>query len=246
MNGFHVRYLAPWLLQRFGSLAAVLWLAGCGAAPLREPVAGYTCCNLRAVGGWISSDNVLEGALLPAGEAVKFESSRSSDRVYGTIGGHDVGFHHDWGRTADETLQMARRVVVDRDPREQLLKWPASIRAAVDAGRVTRGMNRAQVTMALGHPARRDTPDAAADTWRYRTNEHGPVDLRFDPAGQLIEVVGAAAAVAMVQMTPAPRPAQALAPNQAQSQTERLKEEAPQATWASLSQQKEERVLRQQ
>lgn len=263
MNTCHVRNPAPRqtrptrAARRLGALAAVLLLAGCGAAPLREPVAGYTCCNLRAVGGWISSDNVLGGVLVPAGEPVKFESRRSSDRVYGTIGGRDVGFHHDWGRTADETLQMALRLVVARDPREQLVKWPADIRAAVDAAQVIPGMTRAQVTMAIGHPARRDTPDTAADTWRYRTMDHGTVDLRFGPDGKLFEVVGSAAAVAMVQSTPASQAApparsqagsqaQPQAPSQVQSATERLKEDTPRATLASLSQQKEERALRQQ
>lgn len=262
MNTFHVRQTAARqtraipAIRRLGALAAVLLLAGCGAAPLREPVAGYTCCNLRAVDGWISSDNVLGGELLPAGEPVKFESRRSSDRVYGTIGERDVGFHHDWGHTADETLQMALRLVVARDPREQLVRWPADIRAAVDAGRVIPGMTRAQVTMAIGHPARRDTPDAAADTWRYRTMSHGTVDLRFGPDGKLMEVVGSAAAVAMVLSTPASEPAQTAArshapstapvPSQAQSPTERLKEDPPRATLASLSRQKEERPLRQQ
>ncbi len=176
--------------------ASSLLLAGCAAIPLSEPVAGYTCCNLRSDGGWISSNNVQGGDLVPAGEAIKLTSVRRKFYVYGTIGGTDFGLRDDSAATEKDTLRWIHRIVVSSDPRATLNSWPSDVRSAVGAGRVFIGMTREQVAMAIGYPSPNDTPDLTASTWRYWTAaEDVTVDLRFSDQGKLVEFLGKPSAV---------------------------------------------------
>lgn len=185
---------------RLALSAAAITLAGC-AAPLDKPLAGYTCCNLRAADGWISSNNVQGGALIPLGEPVTLGSIKRSYYVYGEVGGREFGFRDDSASTEEQTLRWVRRIVVADDPRKQLEKLPADVRKAIGAARVVVGMTRAEVAMALGFPSPTDTPDTAAPTWRYWTaHPDEPVDLRFDADGKLAEVSGKPAAVRQIEL----------------------------------------------
>jgi len=51
------------------AVVASVFLPGC-ATKLAPPITGYTCCNLRPDYGWVSSTNMLGGAIVPAGEPV--------------------------------------------------------------------------------------------------------------------------------------------------------------------------------
>lgn len=181
-------------------LVAAILASSC-ATPI-EPVIGYTCCNLRADAGWISSNNVQYGALIPAGEAVKLTTVKRRFYVYGTIGDLGIGLRDDSAKTEQDTLRWVRRIVVAEDPRRQLASWPADVRSAVASARVVVGMTRAQVAMALGHPSPNDTPDpAAADSWRYWVAiEDEPVDLRFGRDGRVVEISGKASAVKRIEL----------------------------------------------
>jgi hypothetical protein len=196
-------------LSRHGAVALLILLAGCGSSALRPPLTGYTCCNLRADAGWISSDNLLGTEVIPVGELVKIDAAKGAQYLYGTIGARGIGLRHDAAKTRDDTVRWARRVVVPDDPRPQVAAWSAEIRAAVDIGRVMVGMNRVQVAVALGYPSPTDTPELLASTWRYRTlgaGEH--VDLKFSEEGKLLAFAGNPAAIRAVELQ---RPAAPLA-----------------------------------
>lgn len=184
------------------SLGALAGLSAC-ATRLPQPITGYTCCNLRMHEGWISSNNVQGGTLVPAGEPVKLDSIKRSFYVYGTVGSADVAIRDDSARTEADTQRWLRQVVVAEDPRPQIAGWPVEVRRAVLAGRAAVGMSRAQVLIALGPPSPVDTPNQAASSWRYWTAlEDQPVDLLFAEDGRLERLSGKASAVRLLSYEP--------------------------------------------
>lgn len=180
--------------------AAALLLSACAALPIDPPISGHTCCNLRLEHGWISSNNVQGGTVIPAGEPVRLQSIKKQFYVYGTLGSAEVAFRDDNARNEHETLDWLRQVVVSQDPRIEFNSWPAEVRQAVRAAKVMPGMTRAQVRMALGPPSRSDTPDPKAKVWRYWTAlEDLPVDLLFGDDGRLASLSGRPSAVRLLE-----------------------------------------------
>lgn len=190
----------PRLALLIAAPAAAL-IAGCAATPMQQPISGYTCCNLRATQGWVSSNNVQGGDLIPAGSTILLNSIKRQYYLYGRIGSAEYGLRADSAKTEQDTMRWVQRVVVAEDPSPQLAAWPGEVRAAVGAARVFVGMKRAQVAMALGYPSPTDTPELSASLWRYWTPaEDLPVDLRFDAEGTLVELIGKASAVRTLEM----------------------------------------------
>ncbi|GAP38154.1 hypothetical protein ABXN37_23800 [Piscinibacter sakaiensis] len=182
-------------------LLASALLAGCAAAPLGQPIVGYTCCNLRAQGGWVSSNNVQGGDLIPAGTPVRLTSIKRKYYLYGLAGTQEIAFRDDAAQSEAQTLRWIRQVVVPQDPQPLLASWPKEVQTAVATVRVFPGMTREQVAMAIGHPSPTDTPDLAASTWRYWTPaEDQPVDLRFGEDGRLADITGKPSAVRTVAL----------------------------------------------
>ena len=180
--------------------ATALLLSACAALPIDPPVSGYTCCNLRLEHGWISSNNVQGGTVIPAGEPLRLQSIKKQFYVYGTLGSAEVAFRDDNARTEHDTMAWMRHIVVDQDPRAELASWPAEVRQAVRAAKVMPGMTRAQVRMALGPPSRSDTPDPKVKVWRYWTAlEDEPVDLLFGDDGRLASLSGRPSAVRQIE-----------------------------------------------
>lgn len=188
-------------VARFVVLGGIGLLSACVATPIAKPIAGYSCCNLRVDGGWVSSNNVQGGALIPAGEPVRLTSIKRQFYVYGAIGGQDIALRDDHAKTEADTLRWVNKVVVAEDPRLQLKTWPTDVRRAAQAGRVVVGMTRDQVLFALGHPSPEDTPNLGVSTWRYWTQlDDSPVDLTFDESGRLASLSGKPAAIRAIGM----------------------------------------------
>ena len=182
------------------TLPVALALLSACAMPLQPPVVGYTCCNLRPVDGWISSNNVQGGSMIPAGQRIRLDSIKRSYYVYGTIGGRDFALRDDAARSDADTMAWVRRVVIAQDPNVQATTWSPEVRAAVRYGRVLVGMTRSQVAMSLGYPSLNDTPDLMAAKWRYWTAaEDLPVDLVFDRDQRLVRLEGKPSAIAIVE-----------------------------------------------
>lgn len=184
------------------SLGALALLSAC-ATRLPQPITGYTCCNLRMHDGWISSNNVQGGTLVPAGEPVKLDSIKRSFYVYGSIGSADVAMRDDSARTEADTRRWLGQIVTGDDPRLQIAGWSTEVRSAVLAGRASIGMTRAQVLTALGPPSPVDTPDQNAASWRYWTAlDDQPVDLIFGEDGRLSHFGGMPTAVRRLSYAP--------------------------------------------
>lgn len=189
------------ILRHAMSLAAIAALVACTAVPVESPVIGYTCCNLHSYEGWISSDNLLGGDLVAAGEPARFDEIKKNYYLYGGIGGIDLALRHDGARSKEDTLDWARRIIVAENPRTQLASWSPEVQKSVRYGRVMVGMTKEQVLMSLGYPGGYGTPDLRADIWHYWTAlGNQPVDLHFDKDQKLVSISGSPTAVRQVEV----------------------------------------------
>lgn len=180
-------------------LTAATFLTGC-AVPLDRPLTGYSCCNLSAEYGWISSNNLQGQPIIPAGEPIAITTIKKSHYLYGSLGNQDVAFRDDNGSGKESAIRWARKLVVSEDPKLQLATWSPDVQTAVRIGKIKVGMTRAQVLMSLGYPAIADTPDLDAMAWRYWTyREDETVDVSFDANGAVSALVGKPFAVQVIE-----------------------------------------------
>ncbi|WP_454908871.1 hypothetical protein [Variovorax gossypii] len=179
--------------------AACVILTGC-ATKLAPPITGYTCCNLRPEYGWVSSTNMLGGAILPSGEPVVIDSMKRDRYAYGTIGGDYVSLRDDTARSREDMQRWMRQIVVPTDPKVTLATWSSDVQRAVYSAKVIVGMTRPQVLMSLSYPSRDDTKDLNGNSWRYwTTQEDEPVDILFGADGAVSGFSGKPSAVRTVE-----------------------------------------------
>lgn len=170
--------VAPWLL-----------VAACAAPALAQPsFEGYLCCNLRTDGRWISDINCAEAGktMLPLGTPVKV-LGHGRQRVHLEIAGQRQDLGNDYSRTLN-LEQFARRYIVPEDPRAKLEGLPPRIRDAIDSARVTRGMTREQVAMAVGWPVTSENPHLDAREWRHWLWTFSEFVVHFGPDGRVTDV----------------------------------------------------------
>ena len=93
---------------------------------------GYACCNLRYSGDWVSDMGSGELPFIPVGSKLlvrEIEGYRANveadDKTY--------RFGHDYGRAQEKTPAWVDKLVVLDDPGLKLAKFPANIRAAIEA-----------------------------------------------------------------------------------------------------------------
>ena len=149
---------------------------------------GYLCCNMRSDGSWISDINYIEDGkkIIPAGTPLKV-TGHGRQRVYVTILGGRQALGNDYSRNLDLDTFAARYVVRD-DPAAKLATYPENIRAAITSARLTPGMTREQVFMAVGYPVSSENPSLAAPTLRFWTSSFAEFRVNFNDAGQMTDV----------------------------------------------------------
>ncbi|ATA53156.1 hypothetical protein CKY39_07990 [Variovorax boronicumulans] len=183
----------------FAFVGGFLLLSGC-ATKLTQPITGYTCCNLRPDYGWVSSTNMLGGAIVPAGESAVIDTVKRDKYAYGMIGGDYVSLRDDTARSKEDMQRWMRQVVVPTDPKLTLATWSPDVQKAVYSAKVVVGMTRPQVLMSLSYPSRNDTKDLNGNTWRYwTTQEDEPVDILFGADGTVSGFSGKPSAVRTVE-----------------------------------------------
>ena len=169
--------------------AAGLWaVAAAGPAAAQPLPEGYLCCNMRSDGAWISDSNYAESGkyTVPMGTPVKV-TGYGRHRVLVEIDGKPQAIGNDYSR--DIALpDFARRYVVRDNPAERMAGYPERIQRAIATSRVTRGMDREQVLMALGYPISSETPHLDARVWHYWLWTFSPFKLHFDQRGLLSHV----------------------------------------------------------
>lgn len=169
----------------------LLALAACtAAASVRAaPPEGYLCCNMRTDGSWISDSNYAEDGkrIIPFGTPVQ-ATGYGRYRVKVLIDGQRQEIGNDYSRDLDNEA-FAHRYIVPEDPRARAAAFPAKIRQAIEGARVTRGMTREQVLMALGYPMSSENPDLNADIWRFWLSSFDEFQVLFDAGGKVRDVV---------------------------------------------------------
>jgi hypothetical protein len=156
---------------------------------------GYLCCNMRSDGRWISDSNYAESGkfVIPAGTPVKvLDYARYSVIVEFPAAGPNTAAHatgkqtigNDYSRELPMPSFAARYVVAD-NPASKLANYPKKIQDAITSARVTKGMNREQVLMALGYPMANENPHLDANVWRYWLWTFSEFKVFFNEQGEV-------------------------------------------------------------
>jgi hypothetical protein len=160
-------------------------LASAGAA---AQTSGFLCCNMRTDGSWISDINYLdEGkSTISAGTPLTM-NGYGKNRVHVVINGRKQDIGNDYSRSISLEA-FAKRYIVTQDPLEKLKTWPKKIQDAIGTARLTKGMTREQVLMAVGYPVSDENPTLESNTWRYWLNSFSEFDAIFDDKGLLTKI----------------------------------------------------------
>ena len=129
--------------------------------------------------------------------AERIETGRK--KVGAILGGRKYSIGNDYSRDlAPEAF--ARRIVVVDDPLAKIASWPAKVQEAVRQSRVTAGMTREQVAVALGYPVSSENPDLDAPLWRYWLDSFTEFQVEFDGGGRVTGVIALPTVLSRVWM----------------------------------------------
>ena len=164
------------------------------------PFQGFLCCNMQSDGSWISDINYrAEGKkLVHAGTPVKV-TGFGRWRVLVEIGGQSLAIGNDYSRSMSME-EFARRYVVAEDPSPRVQSAPAKVREAIQAAKVTRGMTREQVLLAIGYPITSYNEKLDAPIWRYWLDRSSEYQVFWGADGHVERVFGAPAVRAKVAL----------------------------------------------
>ena len=153
-----------------------------------DKFAGFLCCNMRTDGSWISDINYAENGktVIPAGTPVKV-LGYGRQRVHIEIGGKKQAIGNDYSR--DLAIDVfAKRYVVSDSPSDKLAQYPKPIQDAITSMRLTKGMSREQVLMAVGYPVSSENPNLDAKVWHYWLSSFAEYRVTFDEQGLVTEI----------------------------------------------------------
>ena len=178
------------LRTRTIAAAAFAALSGiaCLPASAQSTYDGFLCCNLRTDGSWASDSNYAESGkrVLPVGTPVRV-TGYGRNRVQIDVAGSKQAIGNDYSRDLD-LATFAQRWVVRADPNAKIASYPPKIRDAIKSARITRGMTRDQVFMAVGYPISSENPNLDAPVLRYWISSFGEYQVAFDNAGRVREI----------------------------------------------------------
>lgn len=170
--------------------AVVVALLGALALPAmgQSTFNGFLCCNMRTDGHWISDGNYAESGkrIIPVGTPTRV-IGYGRYRVQVELDGGKQALGNDYSRDLDLGA-FAKRYVVSEDPSRKIAGYPPKIRDAIKSARVTKGMTREQVAMAVGYPITSENPKFEAPLWRMWISSFSEFQILFDSAGRVREV----------------------------------------------------------
>ncbi|WP_213959697.1 cell envelope protein SmpA [Variovorax sp. dw_954] len=188
------------MLQRLALAAAFAIAVPFSAAHAQRPasppgplVAGYLCCNMYTYGRQMGDANYRETgtSLVPVGTPAQVTSYdfRFVDTM---VGGKPQRLKNDYSRDI-RMPEFAGRYIVQEDPKLRIAGFEPQVREAIQAAKVTEGMTREQVIMAVSWPITSENPRLEADVWRYWIDSWSEYQVSFDKAGKVKSVTGTAA-----------------------------------------------------
>jgi len=131
--------------------------------------AQFTCCNLHYKGDWISDTNETTLPMIPAGTPIVVKDF-GFNRASVLVNARQMRIGHDYGRKQESKEQYVAKLIVDDDPKPKIKTYPKKIQDAIAAGKVSKGMTREQVIIALGYPRTDATPSLSNSEWKYWTS----------------------------------------------------------------------------
>jgi hypothetical protein len=151
---------------------------------------GYLCCNMRSdSNGWISDINYNESGkhVVPLGTPAKMSSYGKNRLSFETsFSRKSYRLGNDYSRNLDmETF--AARYIVREDPNIRFASFPPRIQNAIKTMRISRGMTKEQVLMAIGYPIGNETP-ILEDSWKYWYWTFSPFTLHWDDEGRIARI----------------------------------------------------------
>jgi hypothetical protein len=165
-----------------------LQIAGTVNPNEKEPLfAGYTCCNLHYSGDWASDMNYSAETRIPAGSPIKIVDY-SRWRLITEVDGKRIRIGLGYGRSQETLAQFARKLTIDKDLRFRLAAFPPVVQDAIRAAKVLPGMTKEQVLMAVGFPARHETPTIDAPAWKFWHTSRIQYVVRFDERGRVKDI----------------------------------------------------------
>ncbi len=184
------------------AITASLLIVGC-ATPSAESIGleqGYLCCNMRTDGSWISDINYMESGkrVVPFGTPVKFVGF-GRYRVNIEIDGKRQSIGNDYSREL-AMEEFAKRYIVKENPRTKIATAPAAIRKAIESSRVTRGMTREQVIIAIGYPITSENPQLDTQSWKFWLWSFSPFEVYFGDDDRVTKVTGDEETLRMVYL----------------------------------------------
>ena len=169
-------------------LAGGLALAVVPGYASNEVADGFLCCNMRTDGSWISDSNYMEEGktMIPAGTPVKYRSF-GRYRVNIEVDGKKQSIGNDYSREIKLDV-FAKRYIVQDDPKAKIAAASPRVRQAIESARVTKGMTREQVLMALGYPISSENPNLDATEWKFWLFSFSPFTVIFDKDNRVSKV----------------------------------------------------------
>ena len=126
---------------------------------------GYACCNLRYEGDQIKDSNLGQLPFVAAGTPIRVKT------IDGYVAQVDIDgrpmrlvFEH---RETETLQQWLGQIIVAEDPRNKLVAFSPTVREAIRAGKLVKGMTRDQVIMAVGYPQTSEKLPLDGPHWRY-------------------------------------------------------------------------------
>lgn len=157
-------------------------------AQAQTPYDGFLCCNMRTDGAWISDINYAEGGkqIIAVGTPTKV-TGPGRYRVHVELDGKKQAIGNDYSR--DLSLEaFAKRYVVTDDPKPKIAGFAPKVRDAIKSARVTKGMTREQVLMAVGYPVSSENPHLDSKLWRFWLSSFAEFQVQFGDDGRLKDV----------------------------------------------------------
>ena len=136
---------------------------------LQQPVDGkiYTRYTLWVPTRQISSLNIQEGRILPPGSEVEAIFANERRLQLKDKAGHEYEILLEPGEQLCDMRAFIRQLLTLTPPDKEFADLRPAMRGYAMRGEVVPGMNRREVTVAYGPPAKSRTPLAQNDTWIY-------------------------------------------------------------------------------
>jgi hypothetical protein len=165
-----------------------LQVAGVVDPKAKEPLfAAFTCCNLHYSGDWVSDLNYSADTRIPAGSPIRIVDY-GRWRLITEVDGKKIRIGLDYGRRQETLAQFARKLTIDKDLRFRMAAFPPIVQDAIRAAKVMPGMTKEQVVIAVGFPARHETPSVDSAEWKMWRTSRIPYTIRFDERGRVKDI----------------------------------------------------------